>query len=281
MDAKGETKSGNGEQIEYWNGEAGAMWAKRQDRMDMLLAPISEATLGACSVKAGDKVLDVGCGCGDTTLRFATLGAIATGVDISKPMLARARERAAAGGLTATFTLGDASETRFDAEYDLLFSRFGVMFFASPTAAFANLHGALRPSARLCFVCWQAPNFNPWISVPFSVALPMLPPQPTLEPRAPGPFAFAEPDYIREVLSGAGFKSVTVDALSTSLVLGDSVDSALQMVCEVGPLSRSLAGMDQSIRSRIVAAVREPLQANLTKSGVALDAACWIVRAAA
>ena len=180
------------EQIEYWNGEAGAMWAKRQDRMDALLAPITEATLGACSVNAGDKVLDVGCGCGDTTLRFAALGATATGVDVSKPMLARARERAAANSLTTTFLLGDAAETRFDAEYDLLFSRFGVMFFDNPTAAFANLHSALRPSAKLCFVCWQAPNFNPWISVPFSVALPMLPPQPTLEPRAPGPFAFAE-----------------------------------------------------------------------------------------
>ena len=276
-----EEKTSNSEQIEYWNGDAGAMWAKRQDRMDALLAPISEATLGACSVKAGDKVLDVGCGCGDTTLRFAARGATATGVDVSKPMLARARERAAANGLAATFSLGDAAETRFDAEYDLLFSRFGVMFFGDPTAAFANLHGALRASAKLCFVCWQAPNFNPWISVPFSVALPMLPPQPTLEPRAPGPFAFAEPDYVKEILSGAGFKSVTVDALSTSLVLGDSVDSALQMVCEVGPLSRSLAGMDQSTRSRIVAAVREPLQANLTKAGVALGASCWIVRAAA
>ena len=121
---------------------------------------------------------------------------------------ANARPR---NGLAATFTLGDAAETRFDAEYDLLFSRFGVMFFGDPTAAFANLHGALRASAKLCFVCWQAPNFNPWISVPFSVALPLLPPQPTLEPRAPGPFAFAEPDYVREILTGAGFKSVTVD----------------------------------------------------------------------
>jgi SAM-dependent methyltransferase len=276
-----DAKTTNAEQIDYWNGDAGAMWAKRQDRMDALLAPISEATMGACAIKAGDRVLDVGCGCGDTTLRFAGRGAIASGVDVSKPMLARARERANASRLSATFTLGDAAETHFDAQYDLLFSRFGVMFFSNPTAAFANLHTALRSTAKLCFVCWQPPQRNPWIAVPFAVAQPMLPPQPVLEPRAPGPFAFAEPDYVREILSGAGFKAITVDPLTTSLILGDSVDSALEMVSDVGPLSRSLAGMDPDTRSRIVAAVREPLQANLTAAGVALGAACWIVRAAA
>jgi SAM-dependent methyltransferase len=271
----------NDDQIEYWNGEAGVMWAKRQDRMDALLAPISEATLRACAVKRSDTALDVGCGCGDTTFRLAELGATATGVDISKPMLARARERAAANGLNATFMLGDAAETRFETAYDLLFSRFGVMFFADPTAAFTHLHTALRRGGKLCFVCWQPPQRNPWISAPFAVAQPMLPPQPVLEPRAPGPFAFAEPDYVREILQGAGFGSITIDELSTALVLGDTVDSALEMVCDVGPLSRSLTGVDPSTRSRIVAAVREPLQANLTKAGVALGAACWIVRAVA
>jgi SAM-dependent methyltransferase len=276
-----DVKTVNSEQIEYWNGDAGAIWAKRQDRMDALLAPISEAMMSACVTKAGDRVLDVGCGCGDTTLRFAARGAIATGVDVSKPMLARARERANANRLSATFTLGDAAETRFDAQYDLLFSRFGVMFFGNPTAAFTNLHAALRSTGKLCFVCWQPPQRNPWISVPFAVAQPMLPPQPVLEPRAPGPFAFAEPDYVGDILTGAGFKAVTVDPLMTSLILGNSVDSALEMVSEVGPLSRSLASMDLGARSRIVAAVREALQANLTDAGVALGAACWIVRAAA
>ncbi len=268
----------NKEQIDYWNGDAGAMWTKRQDRMDALLAPISEATLRVCDVKAGDRVLDVGCGCGDTTLRFAERGAVATGVDISKPMLARARERA---GSKATFILGDASEAHFDVQYDLLFSRFGVMFFANPIAAFTNLRTALSSNGKLCFVCWQPPQRNAWISAPFAAAQPMLPPPPVLEPRAPGPFAFADPDYVKEILTGAGFKSITIDPLTTSLVLGSSVDTALEMVCEVGPLSRSLAGIDPATRARIVAAVREPLQANLTDKGVSLGASCWIVRAAA
>jgi SAM-dependent methyltransferase len=271
----------NSEQIEYWNGEAGAMWAKRQDRMDALLAPISEAALKACTAKRGDRVLDIGCGCGDTSLRLAQRGATVVGVDISKPMLGRAKERATTDGASATFVLGDAAVTRFERVYDQVFSRFGVMFFSDPTAAFANIRAGLRSGGKLCFVCWQTPQLNAWISAPFAAVRPMLPPQPTLDPRAPGPFAFAEPDYVRGILSGAGFRDIRVDGLTTSLVLGRDVDTAIEMVCEVGPLSRALAGVDPALRERIIAAVRVPLQAALTPSGIALGASCWIVHAAA
>ena len=271
----------NAEQIEFWNGDAGAMWAKRQERMDALLAPISEAALKACTVKAGDRVLDIGCGCGETSLRLAQRGATVVGVDISRPMLARANERAQTERASATFELGDAAVTRFEPIYDQVFSRFGVMFFGDPTAAFANIRTGLLSGGKLCFVCWQPPQLNAWISAPFSVARPMLPPQPALDPRAPGPFAFAEPDYVRDVLGGAGFRDVRVDPLTTSLVLGRDVDSALEMVCEVGPLSRSLAGLDPAQRAPIVAAVRAPLQAALSPAGVVLGASCWIVHATA
>ena len=271
----------NAEQIEFWNGDAGAMWTKRQERMDALLAPISEAVLKACTVKAGDRVLDVGCGCGETSLRLAERGVTVVGVDISKPMLARARERASSSRASATFILGDAAETRFERVYDQMFSRFGVMFFVDPTAAFTNIRSALRPGGKLCFVCWQPPQLNAWISAPLAVARPLLPPQPTLDPRAPGPFAFAEPDYVRGILGGAGFRDVRIDALTTSLVLGRDVETALEMVCEVGPLSRSLAGLDPALRARIVEAVREPLQAAMTTGGVKLGASCWIAHASA
>ncbi len=133
----------------------------------------------------------------------------------------------------------------------------------------------------MCFVCWQLPQLNAWIATPFAAARPLLPPQPPLDPRAPGPFAFADPDYVREILTSAGFSDVRIDPLTATLVLGRDVDSALEMVCEVGPLSRSLAGVDPATRARVVAAVREPLRANLTPAGVALGAACWIVRASA
>jgi SAM-dependent methyltransferase len=277
-----ETKqSGNAEQIDFWNGDAGAMWAKRQDRMDALLGPITAGVMQACDVGRGDRVLDVGCGCGDTTLRLAHRGAAATGVDVSQPMLARARERAAAAGLDVRFVLGDAAETRFERTHDALFSRFGVMFFANPTAAFANLHSALRDGGRLCFVCWQPVQSNAWIAAPVAAARPLLPPQPPVEPRAPGPFAFAEADYVEQILTDAGFRNVSIDPFETELVLGRDVATALEMVCEVGPLSRSLAGVEPALRARIVDAVRAPLEASSKAAGVALGAACWIVRAAA
>jgi SAM-dependent methyltransferase len=212
--------SSNADQIDFWNGDAGAMWAKRQDRMDALLAPITDGVMKACDVGRGDRVLDVGCGCGDTTLRLAHRGAVATGVDVSKPMLARARDRAAAAGLDISFLLGDAAATRFERTFDALFSRFGVMFFADPTAAFANLRSALRDHGRLCFVCWQAAPLNPWIALPFGAAQPLLPPQPPVDPRAPGPFAFAERDHVERILTAAGFPNVSIDPLTTELVLG-------------------------------------------------------------
>jgi SAM-dependent methyltransferase len=269
----------NAEQIEFWNGEAGASWAKRQQRMDALLAPISDATIAAARCEPGDRVLDVGCGCGDTSLRLAKSGARVTGVDVSEPMLTRAKERAREERSSATFTLADASTATLTADHTLLFSRFGVMFFSAPTAAFTNLHRALRGDGRLCFVCWQPPQNNPWIMTPTLAARPFLPPQPTLDPRAPGPFAFAEADYVRSILTEAGFKNVAIDPFTTALVLGDGIDSAVEMVCEVGPLSRSLSTIDTATRAAVVAAVRQTLQANTTPRGVALGAACWIVRA--
>jgi len=271
----------NAQQIEFWNGDAGAMWTKRQERMDALLAPISEAALKACTAKRGDRVLDVGCGCGATSLQLAQRGATVVGVDVSKPMLGRAKERAETAHASATFVLGDAAVTHFERVYDQVFSRFGVMFFDDPTAAFANIRTGVRPGGKLCFVCWQSPQLNAWISAPFGVARAMLPPQPTVDPRAPGPFAFADPDYVRDILGGAGFQGIRIDPLTTMLTLGRDVDSALEMVCEVGPLSRLLAEIDPALRAQIVAAVRQPLQAALSPAGVTLGAACWIVHATA
>lgn len=274
-----EPSGSNAEQFEYWNGEAGASWTRRQDDMDALLAPISAAVIAAARCESRDRVLDVGCGCGDTSLRLAKAGARVTGVDISQPMLNRAMERAVEERSGATFVLADAATATLTNDHTLLFSRFGVMFFSSPSAAFTNLHGALHADGRLCFVCWQPPQNNPWIMTPMLAARPLLPPQPTLDPHAPGPFAFAEPDHVHSILREAGFTNVAIDPFTTALVLGGDLESAVQMVCEVGPLSRSLATVDAATRVAVIAAVRPALQANTTANGVALGAACWIVRA--
>src|SRR5262249_2652614 len=149
------------------------------------------------------------------------------------------------------------------------------------TAAFANLHAALHDDGRLCFVCWQPPQLNAWIAVPFGAAQPLLPPQPPVDPRAPGPFAFADPAYVGRILGEAGVGHGTIDPFDAELVTGRDVASAVEMVCEVGPLSRSLATLEPAQRAPIIEAVRAALAPHLKPHGVALGAACWIVRAAA
>ena len=155
----------NQEQIDYWNGNAGTTWVDSQERMDKMLAPLTSPLLARANAAPGERILDVGCGCGDTSLQLAASGASVWGVDISKPMLERAAARAQLMSQANThFSVADAATADLPAEHDLVFSRFGVMFFSDPVAAFANLYGSLKPNGRLCFLCWQPPRNNPWMS---------------------------------------------------------------------------------------------------------------------
>jgi len=269
----------NAAQIEFWNGDAARAWTDNQARMDALLAPLSARVHAVLALRSGERVLDVGCGCGGTTLELAARGALATGVDISEPMLVRARERAAEGAAKprADFVLADASTHRFEPTFDAIFSRFGVMFFADPIAAFANLRTALKPGGRLAFVCWQAPRDNPWISVPVGAARAQLPEPPPADPRAPGPFAFADRAYLNEVLMKAGFDAVALEPFEATLALGRSVDEALEFTARVGPLSRALADAPADARARAIAAVRVALAGVAAADGaVRLAARVWI-----
>ena len=155
----------NSEQIAYWNEQAGPTWVDAQERMDAMLAPLTEVALTAANVQPGERVIDVGCGCGDTSLQMAQAGASVWGIDISAPMLARARERASAdlaGELR--FSEADAASANLTPDHHLVFSRFGVMFFSDPVGAFANLRSGLNGTGRLSFICWQKPRDNPWMS---------------------------------------------------------------------------------------------------------------------
>ncbi|TDJ25619.1 MAG: class I SAM-dependent methyltransferase, partial [Gammaproteobacteria bacterium] len=148
-----EASGPNEAQIEYWNSWMGERWVQNQEDLDQLLAPLSEAAINATALQEGERVLDVGCGCGTTSLVMADRGAITTGIDVSRPMLEHARTRAE-GRSNPEFVLADAALHEFNGDFDLLFSRFGVMFFVEPVAAFANLRSALRPGGRVCFLCW-------------------------------------------------------------------------------------------------------------------------------
>jgi SAM-dependent methyltransferase len=270
----------NAAQIEFWNGEAAEAWVRHEADLDRLLATLSERALERAAVRPGERVLDVGCGAGATTLALAARGARVTGIDISGPMLARARTRAEAVGADAAFVLADATQHRFDPEHDLLFSRFGVMFFADPIAAFRNLRGGLRDTGRACFLCWRALRENPWIGAPLGAVLAHLPSQPPADPRAPGGFAFADPAYVQEILTEAGFRDIGIEPLETELTLGADLDSAYTLFSRISPLRALLASADAATRAAAESAARAALAAHAGKAGVKLGAACWVVSAA-
>src|SRR6202012_5499402 len=166
----------NADQIAYWNGPNGQRWTDRQAEQDVLLAPVTQALIDRAAPRPGERIIDVGCGCGGTSMALASRVAPAgfvLGVDISGPMLSRARQLAPKE-LPVDFVLADATVYPFDpGSFDLLVSRFGVMFFAEPAVSFSNLRRALRPNGRVAFACWRAPRENPWMMTP--VRLPLLP----------------------------------------------------------------------------------------------------------
>jgi len=272
--------SGNQDQIDYWNGPAGQRWAEAQESLDRTLASIGKAFLAFAAVKPGERVLDIGCGCGTTTLAFADAAGPngrVTGLDISAPMLGLARTRAA--GRPIEFVQADASVHPFRAEYDVATSRFGVMFFADPVAAFANIRKALKPGGRLAFLCWRAMPDNVWAVVPFAAARDLLPAQPPPDPNAPGPFAFADPVRLRSILESAGFKAVRIEKLDSVMNMAPNAREAAQFALGIGPLARAAAELDDITKTKIVARVSEALKKYETPSGVALPAACWLVGA--
>jgi SAM-dependent methyltransferase len=274
----------NQEQIRYWNEQGGPRWVQRQQQLDAQINPLGLVAMQRAGVKPGEQVLDVGCGCGQTALELAqrvgTSGSV-MGVDISQPMLARARERQQELSLkNLEFLHADAQTYAFARErFDLIFSRFGVMFFDNPAAAFANLRTALRSAGRLCFLCWQPLEKNEWARVPYLAATRHVQPPAPPAPDAPGPFAFANPDRVRRLLETGGFKDVSCESYETELSMGGAktVDEAVEFSLELGPLARLLGDAGMDVRTRVAQAVREALTPYVTQHGISLRGAAWIV----
>ena len=274
---------GNAEQAEHWNADEALHWVAQQERYGAMLEPFGELVLEGAALRSGDDVLDVGCGCGDTTLtaaRAATTGT-ALGVDLSEPMLTRARERTKREGLTnARFEQGDAQIHPFpDAGLDVALSRFGVMFFEDPHAAFANIARALRPAGRLSFACWQGLEANEWLMVP-GVAVAAHVPLPDLgEPDAPGMFALGDRDRVAGILAGAGFADIDIEAAAPPLLIGGggTLDDAVTFMREGGIGQALLADAEPEEAERAVEAVRDALKPYVTPRGVELGSAVWIV----
>ncbi|PCC67002.1 SAM-dependent methyltransferase [Nannocystis exedens] len=235
----------NSQMIADWNGRVGEGWRVHQERLDDMMAAYGEAVLQAAAARPGERVLDVGCGAGATSLALARAvqpGGAVVGVDVSVPLLERARERAAAAGLDLEFRRADASvDDLGPGGYDLLCSRFGVMFFADPVAAFRHLRAAARPGGRLVFVCWRAAAENDWVVLPQRALQGIVPPQPPPEPSAPGPFSFGARERVQGILDAAGFRAVTIAPFDAPLRFGRgdtpeaAVDDAVAQALDVGP----------------------------------------------
>jgi SAM-dependent methyltransferase len=274
----------NADQVAYWNGPAGERWRARQRDQDILLAPIAQVLLQQAAPTPGEVVLDIGCGCGVTTIELARRvapGGHALGIDISAPMLERARERAPAG-LPVDFIEADATAYAFEAgAADLLFSRFGVMFFAQPRKSFANIRRGLRRGARLAFACWREPRLNPWLTLPLEEAYRHVPRLPPSDPDAPGPFAFADEGRIRDILEGAGFAGVRLEPvdLALDIGIGRGIESALETALAVGPTSRALEGQPPELRTAAAESIRAALRRYQAGNVIALPGAIWIVTA--
>lgn len=275
------TEPANADQIAYWNAQAGETWATQQDKLDRQLEPLGDAAIAALAPKAGERLVDIGCGAGQTTLALAERvgpdGSV-LGVDISAPLLAVASGRAE-GLANVSFLEADAQTQAFEpGAADAVFSRFGVMFFADPVAAFANIHKALKPGGRLAFVCWRPLAENGWMLIPLGAARKHVTSQPAMpDPDAPGPFAFADPDKIRRILAGAGFADIGI-APQDFMIGGNPLEEALTLALKVGPLSRLLQEHPDA-REAVVGTLRETLAAHLGADGVRLPGAVWIVTA--
>lgn len=274
----------NADQVAHWNGRTGERWRARQQDQDTLLAPIADLLLQRAAASAGEVVLDIGCGCGSTTLelgRRVVPGGRVLGVDLSAPMLERARERVPAG-LPIEFALADATVYSFQANgADLLFSRFGVMFFAEPRKSFANMRRGLRSGGRLAFACWREPQRNPWLMLPLEEASRHVPRPPASSPGEPGAFAFADESRVRDILNGAGFTDVGLEGLELSLDIGigRGLETAVEAATSMGPTSRALEGQPAQLRAAATESIRVALARYHVGNAVALPGAIWIVTA--
>ena len=274
----------NADQIAYWNGAGGQRWADRQPVQDILLQPVADLVIDRARIRAGERVLDVGCGSGSTSFAFARAvgpSGHVMGIDISAPMLARAREVTPTGA-PVEFVLADATIHSFAPEdFDLLASRFGVMFFADPALSFANMRKAMRRSGRLAFACWREARQNPFFMTPLQAVYQHVPKMPQVGPEDPGPFSFASEARVQRVLGAAGFSNVAMEPcdLALDVAVGGGLDAAVKSALEIGPSARALADQPQDVIAAAAQSVREALAPFVKGQTVPLNAAIWIVTA--
>ena len=275
----------NLDQISDWNGAVGRQWAALQLDLDAMIKPFGDAALVVAAAKPGQGVIDIGCGCGDTSIALALevgqLGSV-LGIDVSLPMLEVARVRAATAQLpNLDFSHADASTAELPAGIDLLYSRFGVMFINQQASALRHMRKALVSGGRIVFACWRTPRDNPWAMAPLVAARKVLniTPEPA-DPFAPGPFAFADEVRLHQILVDAGFEHVAIERFDAEVVLGKSVHAAAESSTRIGPVARLLRELGDQHLPVVVDAVKSAFEASANLDGrVIMKVSTWIVSA--
>lgn len=271
-------------QAEVWE-KAGPDWLRKMDLLDRQFNVHSLRALDAADPTPGEAVLDIGSGSGTSSLQIAErLGSSGSvlGADISSTMVEGATKRAEAAGVSnLSFMVADLQIQRFDRPFDLVFSQFGVMFFADPSAAFANIHAALKPTGRIAFVCWQAPSKNSLMTLPRRALASVLPAAPAPDPNGPGPFMLSDSDALSALIEGAGFSSVAVRGSEAKLNLGRNIDEASERLFQTSPVMGNLDETDPPLAKKAQSALRDSLVSFAGPNGVELDSATWIVTAQA
>jgi SAM-dependent methyltransferase len=276
--------SPNRDQAALWNNASGAAWVEMQALLDRMLEPFGRLVVDAGYPGEGGRVLDIGCGGGATTLAMARrvgAGGRCLGLDISRPLVAAARARAVAEGIAnASFVEGDAQTHPLDpGRYDAVISRFGVMFFDDPVAAFANIRGSARPDAKLAFVAWRSRAENEFMTTAARAAASLLPPVPAPDPDAPGQFALADKARVTSILEASGWSDVDLQRADVACQVDE--DDLMAYVTKLGPVGLALREADEATVARVTAALR-PAFAPFVEAGSArFTAACWLATARA
>jgi ubiquinone/menaquinone biosynthesis C-methylase UbiE len=271
------------EQTKLWNGLAGRAWVEAQELLDSMFKPFEDLLVEAVLAGSGRRVLDVGCGTGSTTLavarRLAAKGRC-IGIDISEPMLTAARARAEREGTPASFILANAQDHAFEpASFDIIISRFGVMFFDDFVRAFANLRRAATDNAELRFVAWRSPSENPFMTTAERAAAPLLPNLPARRPDAPGQFAFADQRRVHRILEESGWGEIDIQPLDVACTLPEK--ELVRYLTRLGPLGLLLHEADDRTRTQVIETVRAAFEPYVHGAEVRFTSACWMVSARA
>jgi SAM-dependent methyltransferase len=280
MDAQ---QPNDNEQAALWNGRAGRAWIDGQATLDRMFSAFEDLLADTVRNASARRVLDVGCGTGSTTLaaaRAAGAQGECLGVDISQPMIAVARDRAELEGSTARFVAADVQTHAFEpARFDLVISRFGVMFFDDPVAAFTNLRGAASAGAPLQVIAWRSPAENPYMTTAERAAAPLLPDMPVRAPGAPGQFAFADRHRVASILQDSGWAAIDIQPIDVDCAFPEK--HLVGYFTRLGTVGQALQDMDDATRRQVIGTVRAAFDPFVHGDEVRFTAACWMIGAKA